>query len=101
MHIYSWNCELIIFLLYLRQYGTQCASCKLGLCPEDLVRRAVNKIYHVQCFKCSVCKRQLNTGEQLYLVQVCTIIDVIITASFCIIIVAGEFWEKSLWQIVY
>lgn len=69
-------------LLCLRQYGTQCASCKLGLCPEDLVRRAVNKIYHVQCFKCSVCKRQLNTGEQLYLVQVCTIICVIITVSF-------------------
>lgn len=54
---------------FFRQYGTQCASCKEGLCPEDLVRRGVNKIYHVQCFKCSVCQRQLNTGEQLYLVQ--------------------------------
>lgn len=54
---------------FFKQYGTQCASCKIGVCPEDLVRRAVNKVYHVQCFKCSVCKHQLNTGEQLYLVQ--------------------------------
>ncbi len=63
-----------LFSLYssfhYRQYGTQCASCKVGVCPEDLVRRAVNNVYHVSCFKCSVCKRQLNTGEQLYLVQV-------------------------------
>ncbi|KAL5477507.1 hypothetical protein EMCRGX_G024317 [Ephydatia muelleri] len=54
---------------FFRQYGTKCAGCGSGLCPEDLVRRAINKIYHVQCFCCNLCKRQLATGEQLYLVQ--------------------------------
>ena len=53
-----------------RHYGTRCAGCNVGLCPEDLVRRAVNKVYHVQCFVCSLCKKQLTTGEQLYLLQV-------------------------------
>lgn len=57
-------------ILIPRLYGTKCAGCNEGLCPEDLVRRAVNKVYHVRCFLCSLCKKQLSTGEQLYLVQV-------------------------------
>lgn len=57
-------------LLLPRLYGTKCAGCNVGLCPEDLVRRAVNKVYHVHCFLCSLCKKTLSTGEQLYLVQV-------------------------------
>lgn len=54
---------------FFKRYGTKCAGCCVGLCPEDLVRRAINKVYHVQCFLCSMCRKQLNTGEQLYLVQ--------------------------------
>lgn len=53
-----------------RVYGTKCQACKEGLCPEDLVRKTVSGVYHVKCFVCSVCKRQLETGEQMYLVQV-------------------------------
>ena len=53
-----------------RCYGTKCAGCNTGLCPEDLVRRAVNKVYHVQCFVCSACKKELSAGEQLFLIQV-------------------------------
>ena len=60
----------IAHLLLPRLYGTKCAGCNVGLCPEDLVRRAVNKVYHVHCFLCSLCKKTLSTGEQLYLVQV-------------------------------
>ena len=36
---------------------------------HDLVRRARDRIYHVACFVCAVCKRQLTTGEQLYVVS--------------------------------
>ena len=28
-------------------------------------------MYHVQCFVCSVCKKELAAGEQLFLIQVC------------------------------
>lgn len=55
-----------------RRFGTKCSGCNIGMCPEDLVRKAINKVYHVHCFVCSVCRRQLDTGEQLYLVQVTT-----------------------------
>ena len=34
------------------------------------MRKTVSGVYHVKCFVCSVCKRQLETGEQMYLVQV-------------------------------
>lgn len=59
----------ILFPSY-RRYGTKCAGCNTGLCPEDLVRKAVNKVYHVQCFVCSMCRKELTAGEQLYLIQV-------------------------------
>lgn len=54
---------------FFKRYGTKCGSCNVGLCPEDLVREALNKVYHVQCFSCSMCHKQMNTGEQLYLIQ--------------------------------
>ena len=57
-------------LFHIRVYGTKCQACKEGLCPEDLVRKTVSGVYHVKCFSCSMCKRQLETGEQMYLVQV-------------------------------
>ena len=53
-----------------RLYGTKCAGCNTGLCPEDMVRRAVDKVYHLGCFVCSLCHKELQTGEQLFLVQV-------------------------------
>ena len=55
-----------------RLYGTKCAGCKTGLCPEDMVRRAMDKVYHLACFSCSLCRKELQTGEQLFLVQVHT-----------------------------
>ncbi|XP_065892256.1 LIM/homeobox protein Lhx5-like [Dysidea avara] len=54
---------------FFRRFGTKCSGCNIGMCPEDLVRKAINKVFHVHCFVCSVCRRQLDTGEQLYLVQ--------------------------------
>ena len=74
----TWWCEMGCLVQFryhpvyvlLRVYGTKCQACKEGLCPEDLVRKTVSGVYHVKCFSCSVCNRQLETGEQMYLVQV-------------------------------
>ena len=33
----------------------------------DLVMRARNKIYHVECFRCAVCARQLTRGDEFVL----------------------------------
>ncbi|XP_064392303.1 LIM/homeobox protein Lhx5-like isoform X2 [Halichondria panicea] len=54
---------------FFKRYGTKCGSCNIGLCPEDLVRKALNKVYHVQCFSCAMCRKQMSTGEQLFLIQ--------------------------------
>lgn len=52
-----------------RRYGTKCASCDLGIPPTQVVRRAQENVYHLQCFTCSLCSRQLNTGDEFYLME--------------------------------
>lgn len=52
-----------------RRYGTKCASCDLGIPPTQVVRRAQENVYHLQCFACSLCSRQLNTGDEFYLME--------------------------------
>lgn len=32
---------------------------------EDLVRRARDLVFHINCFKCSICQKTLDTGEQV------------------------------------
>ena len=34
--------------------------------PNDLVRKAKDRIFHLNCFKCYVCQQQLHTGDKLY-----------------------------------
>nr|QRF78307.1 Lhx1/5 [Priapulus caudatus] len=54
---------------FFRRYGTKCAGCTLGISPSDLVRRARNKVFHLKCFTCMVCRKQLSTGEELYVLD--------------------------------
>ena len=52
-----------------RRYGTKCGGCSEGISPNDLVRRARNKVFHLKCFTCMVCRKQLSTGEELYVLD--------------------------------
>ena len=71
--------ESLLFLLFFlisnnwceknRRYGTKCASCDLGIPPTQVVRRAQDNVYHLQCFSCTLCSRQLNTGDEFYLME--------------------------------
>ncbi|WKX91705.1 hypothetical protein Q1695_010047 [Nippostrongylus brasiliensis] len=54
---------------FSRRYGQRCAGCDGALEKEDLVRKARDKVFHIQCFQCSVCQRRLDTGEQLYILE--------------------------------
>ncbi|XP_064648528.1 LIM/homeobox protein Lhx5-like isoform X2 [Lineus longissimus] len=52
-----------------RKFGTKCAGCGQGISPSDLVRRARSKVFHLKCFTCVVCRKQLSTGEELYILD--------------------------------
>ncbi|XP_016838646.1 LIM/homeobox protein Lhx3 isoform X2 [Nasonia vitripennis] len=52
---------------FFKRYGTKCAGCGQGLAPSQVVRRAQDFTYHLTCFSCAMCSRQLDTGDEFYL----------------------------------
>ena len=62
--IYVW------FLFpFCRRFGTRCAGCSQPIPPTQVVRRAQENVYHLQCFACFICSRQLSTGDEFYLMD--------------------------------
>ncbi|XP_041133410.1 LIM/homeobox protein Lhx4 [Polyodon spathula] len=55
--------------LYTRRFGTKCASCQQGIPPTQVVRKAQDFVYHLHCFACVMCNRQLATGDEFYLME--------------------------------
>ncbi|XP_028838288.1 LIM/homeobox protein Lhx1b [Denticeps clupeoides] len=54
---------------FFRRYGTKCGGCAQGISPSDLVRRARSKVFHLTCFTCIMCSKQISTGEELYILD--------------------------------
>lgn len=54
---------------FFTRFGTKCAGCMQGISPSDLVRRARNKVFHLKCFTCMMCRKELSTGEELYIMD--------------------------------
>ncbi|XP_061451653.1 insulin gene enhancer protein ISL-2 isoform X2 [Rhineura floridana] len=52
---------------YIRLFGIKCAKCAAGFSSSDLVMRARDNVYHLECFRCSVCSRQLLPGDEFSL----------------------------------
>ena len=50
-----------------RLFGTKCTKCSLGFSKNDFVMRAKNKIFHIDCFRCVACSRQLIPGDEFAL----------------------------------
>lgn len=52
-----------------RRYGKTCSICHEGISPHQSVRKIADKVYHITCFTCVTCKRQLSTGDLFYLLE--------------------------------
>jgi len=50
-----------------RSVAFKCSKCQRVLGPTDWVRKARDHMYHLACFACDACKRQLSTGEEFAL----------------------------------
>ncbi|KAH7728049.1 CEH-14 protein [Aphelenchoides avenae] len=53
---------------FLRRFGPKCSRCGEFIGEKNVVRKANGHIYHVNCFLCVICKRELSTGDQFYLI---------------------------------
>ncbi|CRL00810.1 CLUMA_CG014062, isoform A [Clunio marinus] len=52
---------------YVRLFGTKCDKCGCSFRKNDFVMRAKTKIYHIKCFRCTACERQLKPGDEFAL----------------------------------
>ncbi|CAD5229995.1 unnamed protein product [Bursaphelenchus okinawaensis] len=52
---------------YGQKFQTKCAHCERQIQPTDWVRRARHYVFHLACFSCTHCKRQLSTKEEFCL----------------------------------
>ncbi len=60
---------MAVIFFVRRRYGTKCGGCSLGIKPQELVRKARDKVFHLNCFTCMMCRKQLSTGEELYILD--------------------------------
>uniref|UniRef100_A0A087X569 LIM homeobox transcription factor 1-alpha n=1 Tax=Poecilia formosa TaxID=48698 RepID=A0A087X569_POEFO len=52
---------------YQRLFFTKCSGCLEKIAPTEFVMRAVQSVYHLSCFCCSVCERRLSKGDEFVL----------------------------------
>lgn len=52
-----------------RNFGAKCSKCCRGIAASDWVRRARELVFHLACFACDQCGRQLSTGEQFAMID--------------------------------
>nr|CAH7744123.1 unnamed protein product [Callosobruchus chinensis] len=52
---------------YVRLFGAKCDKCGSSFSKSDFVMRAKTKIYHIDCFRCCQCARQLVPGDEFAL----------------------------------
>lgn len=58
---------LTLLFFSLRLFGIKCARCNVSLSKSDFVMRARTHIYHIDCFRCVACARQLLPGDEFAL----------------------------------
>ncbi|KAG5884197.1 hypothetical protein JTB14_020720 [Gonioctena quinquepunctata] len=56
---------------YLRLFGTTgyCAACNKVIPAFEMVMRAKNNVYHLECFACQQCNHRFCVGDRFYLCE--------------------------------
>ncbi|XP_041666282.1 LIM homeobox transcription factor 1-beta-like [Cheilinus undulatus] len=52
---------------YRRLFSRKCSGCLEKIAPTEMVIRALESVYHLGCFCCCVCERQLLKGDEFIL----------------------------------
>ncbi|VDI71031.1 insulin gene enhancer protein ISL-1 [Mytilus galloprovincialis] len=52
---------------YARLFGAKCSKCNKACSRNDFVMRAKDNLYHIDCFHCVACRRQLIPGDEFAL----------------------------------
>lgn len=58
---------LFFLPLVLRLFAVECSNCLGKIAPTEFVMRALDSVYHLTCFCCCVCQRQLCKGDEFVL----------------------------------
>lgn len=56
-----------LFVSSRRLFATKCSGCMEKIAPTEFVMRALECVYHLNCFCCCVCDRQLRKGDEFVL----------------------------------
>ncbi|XP_043941330.1 LIM homeobox transcription factor 1-alpha [Protopterus annectens] len=52
---------------YEKLFAVKCSGCFEVITPTEFVMRAQKSVYHLHCFSCCVCERQLQKGDEFVL----------------------------------
>lgn len=58
-----------MFVFLRRYWSRRCAGCLHEIGQGEYYLRAWDQLYHYDCYKCCVCSRKMNTGEEIHLTQ--------------------------------
>jgi len=67
--VFKMACISVCRCIMYRRFGAKCGGCEQEIGPSELVRRARSRVYHLKCFTCVLCRKQLSTGEELYMLD--------------------------------
>lgn len=59
--------DLTVLPLPCRLFAAKCSGCMEKIAPTEFVMRALECVYHLSCFCCCVCERQLRKGDEFVL----------------------------------
>ena len=68
-HYFKLSVFSLTFPPLSRLFGAKCDKCLRSFGKNDYVMRAKNKIFHLECFQCAACEKQLMPGNEYSLRQ--------------------------------